>query len=50
MRTKHMNLRVTQRGICEDTISLVEKYGEFNVRGDRIILTRKMIKKLLQNS
>ena len=49
MRTKHMDLRTIQRGICEDVIALVERHGEFNARGDRIILTRKMIRKLLQN-
>lgn len=49
MKTNHMNLRTMQRGIGEDVISLVERYGEFNARGDRIILTRKMIRKLLQN-
>lgn len=48
MRTKHMELRVQQRGIGEDIIALVERFGEFNARGDRIILTRKIIRKLLQ--
>jgi hypothetical protein len=48
MRTKHMDLRVRQRGIGEDVIAMVERFGEFNARGDRIILTRKIIRKLLQ--
>jgi hypothetical protein len=50
MKTTHMNLRTMQRGIGEDIISLIERYGEFNARGDRIILTRKMIRKLLRKA
>lgn len=49
MKTKHMDLRMMQRGICEDIVTLVQKYGEFNARGDRILLTRKVILKLLQD-
>lgn len=30
MRTKHMDMRMMQRGIGEDVVALVEKYGEFN--------------------
>lgn len=50
MKTKHMDMRMAQRRIGGDIITLVEKYGEFNARGDRIILSRKMIRKLLQDS
>jgi hypothetical protein len=50
MKTKHMELRMKQRGIDERFITLVEKYGEFNARGDRIILTRKMIQRLLRGA
>lgn len=49
MRTKHMDMRMMQRGIGEDVVALVEKYGEFNARGDRIILTKKMIRRLLHD-
>lgn len=49
MKTKHMDMRMAQRRIGGDIITLVEKYGEFNARGDRIILSRKMIRKLLQD-
>jgi hypothetical protein len=49
MKTKHMDLRMMQRGICGDVVTLVQKYGEFNARGDRILLTRKLIMKLLQD-
>lgn len=49
MKTKHMDLQIMRRGIGEDIIALVERHGEFNARGDRLILTSKMIRKLLQN-
>lgn len=47
MNTKHMNEMMFHRGIDEHMVAVIEKYGEFNHRGDRIILSRKMIKKLL---
>lgn len=50
MRTKHMDLQVMRRGIGEDIISMVERYGEFNARGDRIVLSKKMIHRLLRNA
>jgi hypothetical protein len=49
MRTKHMDLRMKQRAIDNEIVALIEKYGEFNSRGDRIILSRKMIRRLLQD-
>jgi hypothetical protein len=49
MKTNHMELRMMQRGISEDIIALVEKFGEFNERGDRIILSKKMIARMLHN-
>ncbi len=50
MKTKHMEIRMAQRRIGGDIIALVEKYGEFNARGDQIILTRRIIRKLLRDS
>lgn len=48
MRTMHMELRMKQRAINNEAIALVEKYGEFNMRGDQIVLSRKMIRRLLR--
>lgn len=50
MKTQHMELRMAQRGIDDEIVALAMKYGEFNNRGDRIILSRKIIARLLESS
>lgn len=41
MRTKHMTDRMRQRGIVDDVINLILDLGEWNERGDRIVLKEK---------
>lgn len=41
MRTKHMTERMRQRGIVDDVINLILDLGEWNERGDRIVLKRQ---------
>jgi hypothetical protein len=47
MKTRHMKLRMSQRRIDNAMLGVIEKFGEFNVRGDRIVLSRKLIMQLL---
>lgn len=42
-----MKLRMSQRRIDNAMLGVIEKFGEFNVRGDRIVLSRKLIMQLL---
>lgn len=47
MKTRHIELRMSQRRIDDEMLGVIEKFGEFNARGDRIVLSRKLILKLL---
>ncbi|MDA7827943.1 hypothetical protein N9A67_06935 [Rhodobacteraceae bacterium] len=42
-----MECRMKQRGISEDIIGTIMELGEWNERGDRIVLSEKNIKKLV---
>jgi hypothetical protein len=42
-----MKLRMAQRGMDNNLVALIEKFGEFNARGDRIVLSRTKIRNIL---
>ena len=44
-RTRHIQKRMTQRGISSEILNLVERFGIYD-NGDKVILTRKNCQKL----
>jgi len=43
MRTKHMDIRMRQRGVSEGEIGVIMEFGEWNERTDRLVLTQQVI-------
>lgn len=48
MRTMHMEDRMRQRGISEEMVGAILTLGEWNERGDRIVLSERAVAALLQ--
>lgn len=48
MRTAHMEDRMRQRGLSEEMVGAIFAFGEWNRRGDRIVLSERAIAPLLQ--
>lgn len=48
MRTKHMEDRMRQRGISDEMVGAILEMGEWNSRGDRLVLSGRAIEPLLQ--
>lgn len=48
--TKHMNDRMRQRNIRKEAVDMILNMGEFNKRGDRIQLSKKLIRAELQQA
>lgn len=42
-RTNHMECRMRQRAITEDMVNTILELGDWNERGDRIILPRRVL-------
>ena len=42
-RTNHMEFRMHQRAITEDMVNTILDLGDWNERGDRIILSRRAL-------
>lgn len=42
-RTNHMDCRMRQRAITEDMVNTILELGDWNERGDRIILPRRVL-------
>lgn len=50
MKTQHMLSRMRQRNICEQALNMIQTHGKRNHRRDRIILDRRAITVLLEQS
>lgn len=48
MRTMHMEDRMRQRGVSEEMVGAILTLGEWNERGDRIVLSERVVTALLQ--
>lgn len=48
MHTAHLQNRMRQRGISEAMIGTILTFGDWNARGDRLVLPKRALTPLLQ--
>lgn len=49
IETKHFVQRMNERGFCHGVVECILSYGEWNDRGDRLVITRSSKEKIVSD-